>query len=60
MVTPNRLTETKYKCTACHRLKQLVKVRGRAWLCTSCYRNMLSERRTKRKVIKEMNKIFGV
>ena len=53
----HRLTETKYNCSHCGKLKHLVKVRGRAWLCEKCYNEMLAESRAKRQVLKELNLI---
>lgn len=52
-----KLTEKKYKCGHCGKLRQLVKVRGRAYLCRECYNNMLAERRAKRRAIRELNQI---
>jgi len=49
-----RLTLDKYECAECHKIKQLVICRGRAWLCESCYENMLEKRR----IIKEINKLL--
>jgi len=50
-----QLTEEKYKCCHCGELRQLVKRRGRAYLCEKCDEEMLAERRAKRRVIRELN-----
>jgi len=61
-ITEDRLTEEKFKCTHCGKLRKLVKVnvRGgtfRAWLCKECYIAMLKKRNAKRKALQELNKM---
>mgnify|MGYP001092775834 CR=1 FL=1 len=51
------LTEEKYKCGKCGKIKRLVKARGKAWLCQECYNQMIDARRVKREVLRELNKI---
>jgi len=55
VIKMERLTDEKYKCAHCGKLRYLVKVRSRAYLCEECYNNMLKERREKRRIIKEIN-----
>lgn len=48
-----KLTKDNYICGHCKELKQLVIVRGRAWLCKDCYEEYLAKRRA----VRELNKI---
>lgn len=54
-----KLTDEKYECSHCGKLRYLVKVRGRAWLCEECYSKMLVERRAKRETLRELNMIVS-
>lgn len=52
-----QLTKEKYTCSHCHKIRQLIIRRRRAYLCRECDDKMLSERRAKRQALKELNAI---
>ena len=52
-----KLTTEKQKCAKCGKLKQLVIIRGNAYLCEQCYKTKLKKSREKRTEIKELNEI---